>query len=180
MCSFAQCYGFAPHTRPYQPGAFPSGGALPATHFKVMETMNDTESLSLVIAAGQTVMRMYHALDRSDYSGASKYFTPDGVWERAGNALHGQQQILASLNQRSATLFTRHYVTNFVVFEHSGPMAKAAFSLSVYRSDKNAPPTLPVGPAIPAMLADAECELVCNDGGDWLINRLAPVITFAA
>ncbi|MGY2492703.1 nuclear transport factor 2 family protein [Cupriavidus sp. CP313] len=145
-----------------------------------METMNNPESLSFVIAAEQTVMRMYHALDRSDYSGATSCFMPDGIWERGGNALHGQQQILASLSQRSATLFTRHYVTNFLVLEHSGSVAKAAFALTVYRSDKGAPPTLPVDRAVPAMLADVECELACSDRGNWLIRRLEPRITFSA
>lgn len=142
--------------------------------------MNNPANLSLVIASGQTVMRMYHALDRSDYAGVSRCFMPDGIWERTGNALHGQQEILASLNQRSATLFTRHYVSNFLVLEHSGALAKAAFSLTVYRSDKGAPPTFPVAPAVPAMLADVECELARTDGGDWLIQRLDPSITFAA
>jgi len=145
-----------------------------------MEPMNIPEKLSLVIAAGQTVIRMYRALDRSDYEGVSRCFMPDGIWERTGNALQGQQQILASLNQRSATLFTRHYVTNFVVLEHGGPTAKAEFSLTVYRSDKGAPPTLPMGPALPAMLADVECELACTGSGDWLIKRLDPRITFSA
>jgi hypothetical protein len=145
-----------------------------------MEAMNNPENLSLVSAAGQTVIRMYHALDRSDYAGVSRCFMPDGIWERAGNALRGQQQILASLSQRSATLFTRHYVTNFIVLEHSGAVARAAFSLTVYRSDKGAPPTLPVAPAVPAMLADVECELACTEGGDWLIQRLDPRITFSA
>ncbi|CAB3803665.1 hypothetical protein LMG28688_05815 [Paraburkholderia caffeinitolerans] len=145
-----------------------------------METMNSPERWSLVIAAGQTVIRMYHALDRSDYSRASRCFTPDGIWERGGNALHGQQQILASLNQRSATLFTRHCVTNFLLVEHSGSVAKAEFGLTVYRSDKGAPPMLPADRAVAAMLADVECELACNDGGDWLIRRLDPRITFAS
>ena len=148
--------------------------------FQVMEIMNNPESSSLVVAAGQTVVRMYHALDRSDYPGVSRCFTPDGIWERSGNALHGQQQILASLNQRSATLFTRHYVTNFVVLKQSGSVAKAAFSLIVYRSDKGAPPTLPVDRPVPAMLADVECELACDERGNWLITRLDPRITFAA
>ena len=142
--------------------------------------MNNTERLFLVIATDQTVRRMYYALDRSDYSGASSCFMPDGIWERGGNALHGQQQILASLNQRPATLFTRHYVTNFLVLEHSGSIVKAAFSLIVYRADKGHPPTLPLPLSTPAMLADAECELECNDRGDWLIKRLDPRITFSA
>ena len=133
-----------------------------------------------VIAAEQTVMRMYYALDRNDYSGVSRCFMPDGIWERGSNALHGQQEILASLSQRSATLFTRHYVTNFLVLEHSGSAAKAAFGLTVYRSDKGTPPTLPVDRAIAAMLADVECELLCDDRGNWLIRRLDPRITFSA
>ncbi len=75
--------------------------------------MNNAESLHHVIATEQAVTRMYYALDRGDYPGAARCFLPDGIWERSGNALHGQEQILASLNQRTATLFTRHYVTNF-------------------------------------------------------------------
>lgn len=133
-----------------------------------------------VIAAEQTVVRMYHALDRNDYPGVSICFTPDGIWERGSSALHGQQEILASLGQRSATLFTRHYVTNFLVLEHSGSAAKAAFGLTVYRSDKGTPPTLPVDRAVAAMLADVECELLCDDRGDWLIGRLDPRVTFSA
>lgn len=145
-----------------------------------METMNSPESLSVVVTAEQTVIRMYHALDRSDYPSASRCFTPDGIWERGGSALNGQQQILASLSQRSKTLFTRHYVTNFLVLEHSGSVTKAEFCLAVYRSDKGAPPTLPVDRAVAAMLADVECELAFSDRGDWLIRRLDPRITFAA
>ena len=142
--------------------------------------MNNPESLPLVIAAEQTVTRMYYALDRSDYSGASGCFTPDGIWERGGSALHGQQQILASLNKRPATLFTRHYITNFIVLEHGESVVKAAFALTVYRSDKGVPPTLPVDRPVAAMLADVECELACTDSGDWLIKRLNPRITFSA
>jgi len=142
--------------------------------------MSNAESLSLVIAAGQTVIRMYHALDRGDYPGVSRCFTADGIWERGSHALRGQQQILASLSQRSATLFTRHYVTNFVLLEQSGSVAKAAFALAVYRSDKGAPPTLPVDQPVAAMLADVECELACSDDGDWHISRLDPRITFSS
>ncbi|MFX1676486.1 nuclear transport factor 2 family protein [Paraburkholderia sp. A2WS-5] len=142
--------------------------------------MNNPERFYQVYAAEQTVMRMYHALDRNDYSRAARCFTLDGSWERGDIALRGQQQIFVSLNQRSATLLTRHYVTNFFVMEHSGPVAKASFGLTVYRSDKGAPPTLPVGGAGPAMLADVECELACSDDGNWLIKRLQACITFTA
>lgn len=142
--------------------------------------MNNPERLYPAYAAEQTVMRMYHALDRGDYSAAAGCFMPDGSWERGDIALQGQQQILASLNQRSATLFTRHYVSNFVVLELGGPLAKVAFALTVYRSDTGVPPTLPVAGAVPAMLADVACELACSDDGNWLIKRLQPCITFSA
>ncbi|MGH8789926.1 MAG: nuclear transport factor 2 family protein [Cupriavidus necator] len=142
--------------------------------------MNNPETLSLVIGGEQTVIRMYHALDRQDYPGASECFMPDGIWDHGGHALLGQEQILASLSKRSATLFTRHYVSNFVVLEHGGSVAKVAFGLTVYRSDTGAAPTLPLDKVVPALLADVECELACSDRGDWLINRLAPRITFAA
>jgi len=142
--------------------------------------MNQLDSLSVVIAAGQTVTRMYHALDRHDPAGAARCFTPDGIWARGGNDLHGPQQIVDALGKRPATLLTRHYVTNFLVLEHVGAAAKAVFGLTVFRSDTGAPPKLPVSPAVPAMLADVECELARTDDGDWLIRRLDPVITFAA
>ncbi|SOY77942.1 conserved hypothetical protein [Cupriavidus taiwanensis] len=142
--------------------------------------MNQKESLHHVIATEQIVMRMYQALDRNDYTGASRCFLRDGSWKRGDISLDGQQAILSSLKQRSATLFTRHYVGNFVVLEHSGKIAKAAFCLTVYRSDKGTPPTLPVAEAVPAMLADVECELACSDGGNWLIKRLEAWITFSA
>jgi hypothetical protein len=145
-----------------------------------MEIMNNPESLSLGIAAEKTVARLYYALDHGDYSGASRCFTPDGIWERNGGALDGQEQILAALGKRPASLFTRHYVSNFLVLEHDGSVARAVFALTVYRSDKGEPPTLPVNGTAPAMLADVECELTCNDRGDWLITRLAPQVTFAA
>ncbi|WP_019449987.1 nuclear transport factor 2 family protein [Cupriavidus sp. BIS7] len=143
-----------------------------------MEAMN--QSLSIVIAAEQAVTRLYYALDRSDYPGVANCFTPDGIWERPGSPYRGQQEILASLSKRPTTLFTRHYITNFAVLEHGGSVVKATFALTVYRSDKGTPPTLPVGQPVAAMLADVECELACSDSGDWRISHLDPRITFAA
>lgn len=142
--------------------------------------MNNVERLHQVMAAEQTVTRLYYALDRSDYPGASRCFVPDGIWERSGSALHGHEQILASLNKRPATLLTRHYVSNFLVLEQSGSSAKVAFNLAVYRSDKGEAPALPVAGTVPAMLAEVECELTCSEQGDWLIQRLDPLITFTA
>jgi len=142
--------------------------------------MSRPENLSQFIACQQTVVRLYYALDRSDYTAASMCFTPNGSWERGGVPLRGQQQILDSLRGRPATLFARHYVSNFVILEHRETTAKAAFSLTVYRSDKGEPPTLPVAGTTPAMLADVVCELACNDSGDCLIQQLGVQVTFAA
>jgi hypothetical protein len=140
--------------------------------------MSRPENLPQFVACQQTVLRLYHTLDHSDYTAASTCFTPDGCWERGGVPLNGQQQILESLRKRPATLFTRHYVSNFLVLEHRGTTAKAAFSLTVYRLDKGEPATLPVAGTMPAMLADVICELTCNDSGDWLIQQLGVQITF--
>lgn len=138
------------------------------------------ERLSQLTACQEPVVRLYHTLDRCDYTDASRCFMPDGIWDRGSYSLRGNQEILDTLNKRPATLFTRHYVSNFVILEYQGDTAKAACSLTVYRSDKGEPPKLPLTETTPAMLADVDADLTRSASGEWLIQRLEATLTFAA
>ena len=60
----------------------------------------------------QVVLRFYRAIDDRDYAGLVSLFAPDGVWLRQGTELRGEDEIMAALNQRSATLRVVHIITN--------------------------------------------------------------------
>src|SRR3546814_3944536 len=66
-----------------------------------------------------------YCLDSRDYGSLVSLFTPDGVWERHGDRLHGRERILEVMRGRPANQFTRHVITNFHFVEVTETRARA-------------------------------------------------------
>jgi hypothetical protein len=126
-----------------------------------------------ILSCEQAVLRLYHALDQGDYGAVLAQFAAEGTWKRGNVLLKGHQQILASLEKRSATQVIRHVASNFLWSARDGGGVMAAFHLTVYHFDAGVPAALPVAIARPFLFGDATCQLACGDDGCWRIRHMA-------
>ncbi|WP_233884622.1 nuclear transport factor 2 family protein [Paraburkholderia flagellata] len=141
--------------------------------------MNSSEKYSNVTACHQSVLLFYYGLDRGDYALAMEQVTPDCFWERGGVPLRGPQQIEESVRKKSATLVTRHVVSNFAVLKQDADSVTAVYCLVLHLYDNGSPPSLPVPGSAPFLLVDVTCELTRGRDNAWRIRQLDVQHTFS-
>ncbi len=84
----------------------------------VIDTADFVECQRLAIAS-------YSLMDQGRYEETVALFSEDAVWVRGGKPFQGRGSILAALNQRPATMVSRHLVTNVLVELTGADEAKA-------------------------------------------------------
>ncbi len=119
--------------------------------------------------AQQLLSRLYGALDERDYATVADCFAQDGVWHRLGKSLQGPQDILATLQQRSATLVTHHLYGNCLFDIVDEARMKVRYLLTVFQVDPGprADPTAPLHATSPRV-GFCDAELVLEDG-QWRV-----------
>jgi 3-phenylpropionate/cinnamic acid dioxygenase small subunit len=73
----------------------------------------------------QLCVRFARHLDNGDYEAMFALFTPDGVFDRAGQILCGHEQMRAAFGSRPPGIRSRHVVTNIDFLEVSARDAEA-------------------------------------------------------
>lgn len=77
--------------------------------------MNEIERLAAEQACIALSHRFARCVDERRFEDFAGLFTPDGVFDRRGEALAGRAAILASMAGRPETLLVRHHVTTVSV-----------------------------------------------------------------
>lgn len=133
--------------------------------------MDETRAAALTLACQQAVLRLYAALDASDYAAVTAAIAPEGVWHRQGRALRGPTEVRAALAERPAGRVTAHLV-NLVLDLADERSATARYMSLVYRYDAGpgAPPGGPAPLGGPLSIAAYADRLRCDEGGGaWLV-----------
>ena len=116
------------------------------------------------------------AVDTRRYDAFAALFTPDGVFERAGQASRGQAEILAFLQARPADRFTRHVCTNFRL-DMTGPeTASGSCYALVFQAAAPQDAPLPL-PAPAPMLVEYHDDYALTPGG-WKFRHRRTTIVF--
>jgi hypothetical protein len=125
----------------------------------------------------KSLMQFFNGLDDRRFDDMLARLAPDGVWVRQGVELKGRAGVSAVLVERSATVVSRHIVTN-VAIQVTGDTASGEAVVTVYHHDDKTG-------ALPAKLDAARSILgfkisfrLHPDG--WLIERLGSTRLFAA
>ena len=133
--------------------------------------MDETRVAALTLACQQAVLRLYAALDASDYAAVAAAIAPEGVWHRQGRALRGPAEVRAALAERPAGRVTAHLVQNLVVDLADERNATARYMSLVYRHDAEAgaPQDGPAPLGAPLSVAAYADRLRREEGGAWLV-----------
>lgn len=75
----------------------------------------------------------YH-LDRGELDAMLELFTPDAVFDRAGQVLDGIDEIRAAMRQRPTDIVTRHVLTNVHFLSVEPGVAEAQSYVTVYHA----------------------------------------------
>ncbi len=110
----------------------------------------------------QLCTRFYHHLDRREYDRVAALMAETGVWMRQGAPLTGPAEVTAALRQRSASLTSRHLLSNVAVDILDARSARVAYELSIYLRDGD-------GPARHSAVMTGEDRLD-HDGEAWRIR----------
>lgn len=90
-----------------------------------------------ILTTEAELTRLSHAfaycMDYHDYDQLLSLFTPDGVFDRAGQVHRGHDEIREGMAQRATHVMTRHISTNFY-YRHLGPdeVRGVIYNLSYY------------------------------------------------
>jgi 3-phenylpropionate/cinnamic acid dioxygenase small subunit len=74
--------------------------------------MDPVDRLLIESECSQLCIRFARHLDNGDFEAMFALFTPDGVFDRAGQILRGHEQMRAAFGARPAGIRSRHVVTN--------------------------------------------------------------------
>ena len=112
----------------------------------------------------------YDLYDRWDYEGMVAFFSPDGLWHRAGKKLMGREAIMAELRLRPITQKVRHVLSNLLVDVVDERHTLLRGYLTVYRHEGCAADDSEVLIHAPSLLlrVTAEFERTSNA---WLISN---------
>jgi ketosteroid isomerase-like protein len=128
------------------------------------------DELTSKVECEQLLARLCLALDRGDNAQAADFFTEDAVLIMPNGEAVGPA-VRKVLEGRSATVFTRHILTNTVISQTSAEAADAQAYLTVYRVSGKADDVLPRRlPATPQTLGDWKIQLRKAATG-WKISR---------
>lgn len=126
------------------------------------------------------IARFWNSIDDRDFDTMIAQFAPGGVWIRRGVELAAPDEVLRSMTvERSATLVTRHVVSNLDLRLAGDDAIDATSVVTVYRHDGG---TLPDGPAPlapPAAVIVVDDRLVRTAEG-WGIARKSSRFIFTA
>lgn len=123
--------------------------------------------------AAQVLSRLYCALDERDYDGVARCFHPEGQWHRQGTILHGRDDIVRALRQRSPTLVVHHLYSN-CLFESIGQARlKVRYLLTVFQVDPGQAAAGATLFATSPQVGFCDAELVVEADGQWLLARMA-------
>ena len=127
-------------------------------------------------ACQQTLTGFFNGLDERRFDDMLAHFAPDGVWTRQGTDLNGHAGIRAVLVERSATVVTRHLISNMEV-RVAGDSADGSAVVTIYHHDDKTG-------ALPAKLEPPRSILLfkpafAKRGGAWMITRLRSERLFA-
>lgn len=87
----------------------------------------------------QAVIGFFNCLDGGKFDQMVSRFSPDGRWIRAtGAVLEGHRAVLNAMNERPATVQSRHLVSNFEFEFLDGQTARSQCCVTVYRIDGKA------------------------------------------
>ncbi len=116
----------------------------------------------------QLVASFSHCIDNRRYEQLADLFTPDGVFDRLGQALEGRQAILSAMAKRHPFL-TRHCVMNLLFTRIDEDQAEATMLVANFVGQPNSE-GLPVAHASqPALLEFDDIYRRTPDG--WRIER---------
>jgi hypothetical protein len=120
---------------------------------------------------------LFGCLDERRYDDLLELFADDAQWRRKGTWCKGRDQILASLNQRSATQRIAHVITNsYVVAQHAESITLASY-MTTFQVDQGCELKGPATINGPASLFRTQTVLVLKNGG-WRISRQASEVLF--
>lgn len=103
--------------------------------------------------------------------------TPDAAWHRQGKTLRGHPEILAALEERSATQRIRHVVTNAFLDEADGEEMLLVAYMTAYRFDDGKPSSGPVLIDGPFRLSLVRTRFA-RSAGEWRIVELSLTAEF--
>lgn len=87
----------------------------------------------------QAVISFFNCLDDRKFDQMVSRFSPDARWIRAtGAILEGRTAVLNAMNERPATVQSRHLVSNFEFEFLDGQTARSRCCVTVYRIDGEA------------------------------------------
>jgi hypothetical protein len=143
-------------------------------------TMQQTAKDSCMNAytdAVNVLHKLFGCLDERRYDDLLELFADDARWYRKGTWRNGRDEILASLNQRSATQRIAHVITNSYVVAHDPESITLASYMTTFQVDQGCVLNGPVTTNGPASLFKTQTVLVLKNGG-WRIARQAGEVLF--
>lgn len=125
----------------------------------------------------KSLVQFFNGLDDRRFDEMLSKLAPDGVWVRQGVELKGRAGVSTVLAERSATVVSRHIVTN-ATFEVSGDTAAGEALVTVYHHDDKTG-SLPARLDAPRAILGFKTALRLYPEG-WLIERLSSTRLFVA
>lgn len=132
------------------------------------------EDLACKLACQDMLVRFCEALDGG--GGAADYFTDDAsMLTPTGETVQGADVKALVASRPTATIATRHIMSNVLVEPAGADRAKATATILVYRTPRQDPDVLPRPlPSTPQAVGEWSLELERRSGG-WKIGRYAAV-----
>lgn len=136
--------------------------------------MND--SMQGQWACQQALTGFFNGLDERRFDDMLAHFASDGVWTRQGTPLNGHAGIRAVLAERSATVVTRHLISN-AEMRATGDTVEGSAVVTIYHHDDNTG-KLPAKLEPPRAILLFKAVFVRREGR-WLIAQLRSERLFA-
>lgn len=138
--------------------------------------MNKLTQIEIEHDCRTLIQAFSYYLDQRDYEALAALFAPGGVWIRHGVRQEAPQQLIAALQQRPSTQFTRHLTTSTHFLEVSESNARAvSYNLSYF--------TLKPLPKLPmryepdnVLLLDFNDTFIKTPEGWRFLERVSPEI----
>ena len=110
--------------------------------------------------------------DHGPHNAIAQFFTEDGEFDRDGTVLRGRTALLDLYAKRSASLLTRHLVSNVMVSPFSNVQATCHAYATIYRlrTADGSSPVPPVTCEGPESIAEYQDQMIKTDDG-WKISR---------
>ncbi|WP_374632169.1 nuclear transport factor 2 family protein [Ferrovibrio sp.] len=135
-----------------------------------------SDSMQAQWACQQALTGFFNGLDDRRFDDMLAHFASDGVWTRQGTPLNGHADIRAVLAERSATVVTRHLISN-AEMRVIGDTAEGSAVVTIYHHDDKTG-------ALPAKLEPPRSILLfkasfARRNDHWVIIRLRSERLFA-